>query len=123
MADNNIRNGFNLENQRKRAVACSIAGAAHPFWKGEKASYKSKHKRLYRIFGKPVECAVCFVSDGQIISYANLSGDYDDPNDFMPMCQSCHSLYDGKNNYTIEQIRHRKGVSPSGRAEQVGDDA
>ncbi len=66
-------------------------------WKGEEAGIGNKHKRLYRVFGQPSKCDVCGTEDkSKSYDWANLTGDYDNPQDFKRMCRSCHWKYDKK---------------------------
>jgi hypothetical protein len=65
-------------------------------WKGDDASKYALHRRLYSRFGKPSKCAVCGATDSNHYDYANLSGRYEDLNDYAPMCRSCHWVYDDK---------------------------
>lgn len=74
-------------------------GSMNPAWKGVNAAVSSKHYRLYRKFGKPMRCEVCGTTDkSKTYDWANLTGDYDDLNDFKRMCRSCHWRYDKKEN-------------------------
>ena len=64
-------------------------------WRGTEASYGSKHKRIYNHRGKPDHCTRCGRNDpGTRYEWANLTGDYDDINDFAMMCKPCHHAYD-----------------------------
>ena len=46
--------------------------------------------------GKPFQCSVCGTTNAKHYDYANLSGRYEDMNDYAPMCRSCHWKYDDK---------------------------
>lgn len=67
-------------------------------WKGAAASYSAKHKRLRAARGPaPKHCSVCGSKDDPSVfryEWANLTGNYDDVNDFVPMCMPCHRAYD-----------------------------
>src|SRR3990167_6127203 len=63
-------------------------------YKGEEASYVSKHQWLYRHKGKARICEKCGVQDKRY-TWANISGEYKrDFNDYMQLCYSCHKKYD-----------------------------
>jgi hypothetical protein len=70
----------------------------NPGWKGALAGKVALHKRVNRLRGKPMLCEVCG-SDGDletIYDWANLTGNYQDINDYKRMCRSCHAKYDNK---------------------------
>lgn len=72
-------------------------GEKNHMWKGEKASYKALHLRLYRRFGQPSECSKCGTTDStKAYDWANRSGNYDDENDYIRVCRSCHWKMDSK---------------------------
>jgi hypothetical protein len=60
-------------------------------WKGLDAGYTAKHKRVYKARGRADSCVFGHVSDRY--DWANLTGNYDDINDFAPMCKVCHQRY------------------------------
>jgi hypothetical protein len=66
-------------------------------WKGDKASYAAFHYRMKALRGSPKKCEVCNTVDlKRTYDWANLTGKYDDPNDYKRMCRSCHWKYDRK---------------------------
>jgi len=68
-------------------------------WKGDSASYGAFHKRVVSLRGKPQYCEVCGdTSPGFRIKYqwANLTGHYENVNDYQRMCQKCHYDFDKK---------------------------
>jgi len=83
-----------------RSTFCSLKcalesrkGSGNPLWKGENAGYVAMHARVYRRRGAAATC----VFDGEHkapFHWANLLGDYSDPNDYAPMCVTCHRRYD-----------------------------
>lgn len=73
------------------------SGAINHMWKGGSASYKAFHVRLKNKYGaaKDLGCSVCGRKDDGIwYDWANLTGNYDDINDYAPMCRACHRQYD-----------------------------
>lgn len=71
-------------------------GASNASWKGDLAGKQALHRRLYAIHGKPVCCLVCGTVTAKAYDYANISGRYEDADDYVPLCRSCHAIYDGK---------------------------
>ena len=81
-------------------------GENNHMWKGDDASKYAFHRRLYSRYGKPSECAECGTKDpSRSYDYANLTGRYEDMEDYKPMCRSCHWKYDMK----INNIKHMRG--------------
>lgn len=73
-------------------------------WKGEKAGYKAKHYRIYKKLGCPRKCEECGESDpNKRYEWANLTGKYDDPEDYKRMCKKCHHQKDISS--------HKKGIN------------
>ena len=78
-------------------------GENNSSWKGDNAGKQAFHRRLYSKYGKPCKCENCGTSDkNKSYDYANLTGNYQDIDDYMPMCRSCHWRYDKK----IMNIKH-----------------
>lgn len=71
-------------------------GANNHMWKGDDASKYAFHRRLYTRHGKPEKCSVCGTTESDNYDYANLTGRYEDLDDYAPMCRSCHWKYDDK---------------------------
>lgn len=64
-------------------------------WKGDGAGYQAFHRRLDSLFGKPRQCEVCGTSEeSRTYEWANLTGYYEDINDYKRMCRHCHRQYD-----------------------------
>lgn len=91
---------FNL--MRRHGLKARIAakrdqkGDRNASWKGDGAGKQAFHRRLYALYGKPACCLVCGTTNAKAYDYANISGRYEDLDDYMPLCRSCHSKYDGK---------------------------
>ena len=87
---------------RRHGLAARIAakrdqwGEKNALWKGDEAGKQALHRRLYARFGKPSKCGKCGTTASAHYDYANLTGHYEDLNDYLPMCRSCHWKYDGK---------------------------
>jgi len=96
---------------RRGGIAARVAakrnqmGEANHSWKGNDAGKQAFHRRLYARFGKPCVCQKCGTdAKGKSYDYANLTGHYEDLDDYMPMCRSCHWRYDKK----IRNIKHMR---------------
>jgi hypothetical protein len=91
---------FNL--MRRHGIKARVAakrnqwGEANHSWKGDDASRIAFHRRLYSRFGKPRKCHACGTEEAAHYDYANLTGRYEDLEDYAPMCRSCHWKYDDK---------------------------
>lgn len=70
-------------------------GEKNSSWKGDGASYNAFHNRVYAARGKPMRCDVCMKDDPDAsYDWANLTGRYEDIDDYKRMCRSCHFKYD-----------------------------
>lgn len=63
----------------------------------EKVSYSQQHLRVISAKGQPSSCTVCGTTDpSKNYDWANLTGNYDNINDYARMCRSCHWKRDKK---------------------------
>lgn len=70
-------------------------GPANHAWKGDAAGYQACHLRVEQRRGKPMRCGPCGTTDPSLTyDWANLTGNYPDPDDYERMCRSCHRRYD-----------------------------
>ena len=70
-------------------------GELNHMWKGNDASYAAFHYRLDHKFGRPKKCSKCETTDEtRIYDWANLTGRYEDIQDYKRMCRQCHRAYD-----------------------------
>lgn len=53
--------------------------------------YVNAHQRVRKVRGDPDVCVEC---GGQAVDWASITGDHDDPQDYQPMCRSCHVSMD-----------------------------
>ena len=84
-------------------------GPANPGWKGEAVTYRSAHARVERERGKPQHCKDCGTTDpAKDYEWANLSGKYHDPRDYVRLCRSCHRRRD--------RTRPRKSIGAAMKA-------
>lgn len=99
---------FNV--MRRHGIKARVAakrdqwGESNSGWKGDDATKYAFHRRLYSRFGKPTKCSQCGTTEAAQYDYANLSGRYEDIEDYAPMCRTCHWKYDGK----INNIKHMR---------------
>ncbi len=79
--------------ERRPAVKRDQSGSANDSWRGDTAGYGALHLRVAARRGKPSLCDRCGATEGRF-EWANLSGRYEDINDYARMCVSCHRRYD-----------------------------
>jgi len=86
------------EEHKKKIKNSSPKGIEHFAWKGEKASYSSKHIWVRTILGAPKYCEICKRTDKKKYEWANNDHKYKRRiEDYMRLCTSCHRKYDYKN--------------------------
>lgn len=91
----------------RKAAPRDQSGENNNNWRGDEAGYQALHKRLYALHGKPDRCTVCGTTTAAVFDYANLTGNYADPDDYAAMCRSCHARHDGKiANLQSKEARH-----------------
>lgn len=78
-------------------------GSEHHMWKGDKASYSAFHYRVVAQRGKPQKCEECSDTKGDMC-WANVTGKYEDPNDYIRLCRSCHQRKDIKRRIETQQM-------------------
>jgi hypothetical protein len=59
----------------------------------DSAGISALHYRVYKARGRADHCI--FGCEHSRYEWANLTGNYDDVNDFAQMCKQCHQSYDG----------------------------
>lgn len=70
-------------------------GIDNPEWKGEEASYASKHKWIERVKGTPSKCEHCKTTTARKFEWANIDHEYRrNKDDYMRLCTKCHRKYD-----------------------------
>lgn len=69
-------------------------GPNNHYWKGDEATYAAFHHRVESQRGKPKLCMVCGNLNAPVYEWANLTGRYEDVNDYTRMCRPCHRAYD-----------------------------
>jgi hypothetical protein len=56
--------------------------------------YDAHHWRVEQVYGKPQECWKCGTTEDRRYEWANLTGHYEDVQDYARMCVPCHRNYD-----------------------------
>jgi len=85
---------------KQEGIKCRIAkkrnqiGANNDSWNGDRAGYKALHYRVTNARGTPNKCEVCGTETAKRYEWANITGNYADPEDYKRMCKSCHSKFD-----------------------------
>ena len=64
----------------------------HWNFKGDKAGYKAFHLRLNIARGKAKTCKQC--NSKRFVEWANISGKYENMNDYKQLCRKCHNKFD-----------------------------
>ena len=91
--------------QARVAAKRDQRGAKNSTWKGDDAGYQALHLRVERARGKEKRCEECGTTEqSKSYDWANLTGKYEDINDYKRLCRSCHWKLDEKVNNL------RKGV-------------
>lgn len=82
-------------SERRSAAKRHQSGEANHAWKGSEAGYQALHLRVQTLRGKPNRCSTCDTTD-PVVNYewANLSGRYEDVNDYARLCIPCHRRLD-----------------------------
>lgn len=78
---------------RRAAMPRDQTGARNGAWRGDDAGYAAMHERVEAARGRPARCQTCG-AEPRWIDWANLTGRYEDVNDYAPMCRPCHRAYD-----------------------------
>jgi len=79
----------------RKAAKRNQRGSANANWVGDDICYKAAHQRVYAVRGRPNQCEHCKTTDlSKRYDWANKSGRYYDPYDYIRLCRSCHCKYD-----------------------------
>ncbi len=79
--------------ERRKATPRNQRGDRNGAWRGDAAGYAALHKRVVVIRGRPNGCSNCG-AERRFIDWANLTGRYEDTDDYAALCRSCHRAYD-----------------------------
>lgn len=104
---------------RRPAIKRDQSGPKNHAWKGSAANYQALHLRVDAARGKPNKCDRCWTTDAdRVYEWANLTGRYDDIDDYERMCRHCHRSYDAE-----RRARTGHRTSPQRRGSGVMSDA
>jgi hypothetical protein len=82
-------------------------------FEGTTAEYKHRHYRIAEEHGKATFCI--WGCERKRYEWANLTGNYRDPDDFAAMCISCHRRYDdARRSMEPGFTKHPRGASQPG---------
>lgn len=84
------RHGIDARKPAKR----NQRGPSNHMWAGDDAGYKALHLRVYAKRGAPQSCTRCGTDAASRYEWANLTGNYQDVNDYQRMCVACHRQFD-----------------------------
>lgn len=56
--------------------------------------YEACHSRVRKIKGQPNKCEHCKTTTSKVFDWANISKKYNDINDYVRLCRSCHCKFD-----------------------------
>lgn len=70
--------------------------------------YGRLHYQVVKQRGKPSLCEDCGTTEASLYDWANMTGDYADPDDYRRLCRPCHRRHDA--------ARIRRGGSASTRS-------
>lgn len=79
---------------RRPQIKRNQSGPANSVWKGDLAKYAAMHLRVATIRGTPSVCEECGTTKASRYEWANLTGHFEDPQDYMRMCVTCHRRFD-----------------------------
>jgi hypothetical protein len=86
-----MRHGIEARVAAKR----DQCGERNHMWRGRGAKYPALHLRVQAARGKPSLCEHCGATSGTQFEWASISHRYDDISDYLRLCRSCHSKFDG----------------------------
>jgi hypothetical protein len=82
---------------RRAPIPRDQAGERNGAWRSDSAKYAAFHLRVQVARGKPQLCARCDTTDRDTrYEWANLTGRYEDVDDYERMCVTCHRRFDAQ---------------------------
>ncbi len=105
---------YGIEKRKAGPIPGRYARENCPNWRDDVTNYQSLHSRISRYMGRPSDCRSCGATDPAIrYEWANLSGRYDDPSDYIRLCVTCHRRMDwneGKRLSLLERAEKAREV-------------
>jgi len=87
-------------------------GSHNPRWSGSEATYSGFHQRISNTKGRPKKCEICGLDDeARRYEWANMTGDYNNPDDYKRMCIPCQRKHDGNEVFRFSPWTKIKGVT------------
>jgi hypothetical protein len=83
---------FKYKNNLKFLEHAKKRGMENHNWKGDTAGYKALHLRITQERGKAKQCL--FGKGHKFVEWANVSGEYQNVFDYIPLCRKCHQKFD-----------------------------
>jgi len=101
-----------LCGNREKARNNNIKGDNNPRWKGKKVGKSAMHGWMARNWRKSGICEHC--NNHKKTDWANKTGKYirGDRNDWLELCRSCHTTYDGKIKYIPKNHKRYNAIEP-----------
>jgi hypothetical protein len=105
--------------RQAKGLGLTNQSAPRPYYEKYGANpYYKFHQRVRTMRGKPQKCEVCGTDDpSKLYEWANLTGDYGNPNDYKRMCRKCHRQYDKDRPHRDRQFYLPKAGGFRGQAE------
>lgn len=95
---------YKYGNKHIGKISHKHKGKNHWNNKGDKAGYKALHLRVQAERGKASECEYCGRTDW--VEWANMTGRYEEVNDYQQLCRSCHTNHD--NQLKSQEVKVRR---------------
>ncbi len=86
---------------RRNSITARVAkkreqnGPSNDSWRGPDATYAAFHLRVRAARGAPSKCEHCGTTSAKRFEWASISKNYEDVNDYVRLCASCHHKFDG----------------------------
>lgn len=80
---------------KRRSWDYDRSGENNSRWRTGNLRYDTIHARVYAARGRPIGCTKCALQDPEArYEWANLTGNYEDVEDYARMCVPCHRCFD-----------------------------
>ena len=95
---------------RRPPIKRDQRGPRNTNWKGDKARYAAMHLRVASVRGQPSKCEHCGTTHAKKFEWASLNKRYEDVNDYIRLCGSCHSKMDGTVRNFMRYLARKRGA-------------
>lgn len=72
-------------------------------WRYSTSTYNGLHQRINDLLGQPRVCVHCGTEEAKSYDWANLSGRFEDPEDYIRLCRACHIKFDEASDHAWKQ--------------------